>query len=340
MRGFIPVCEERMHQKNNKKERAKKIIEGYFSSDLSPEVEEIIQGWIVGEDSEDGWGEVLEMLFCEEVTKAERPDKNTIRSLKQIQKRLGWIKPVPLRRKLLRVAAAFIPALLIVGGYVWYENQKPSEKDFVAVYEISVPVNERKHIVLDDGTEVDVNSASEFSYDGDRECTLKGEGYFKVAKSDKPFIVRTNHTVVTVLGTEFNLSEQEDNGLSVVTLYSGSVKVGYESGMQILEPGMEFTYNSRDDQVHVTRFDPDAGKPLWINEGKVSQLYSLGEIFRMIESEYGVVIENKHIPDTNAQYTFRLETADSIDMIMSALRIASGDFNYRIEANRIIIEQQ
>ncbi|GHE35785.1 FecR family protein [Sphingobacterium griseoflavum] len=69
-------------------------------------------------------------------------------------------------------------------------------------------------ILLADGTKVWLNTHSELRYpicftDGIREVSLRGEGYFEVAKQElggrrMPFFVRGNAQTIQVLGTKFN----------------------------------------------------------------------------------------------------------------------------------------
>ncbi len=84
---------------------------------------------------------------------------------------------------------------------------------------------------LSDGTHVWLNAGSAITYpvifaENERKVTLRGEGYFEVAKnSAKKFIVTTNETQTEVLGTHFNINAHEDEQNTKVTLLEGSVKV-------------------------------------------------------------------------------------------------------------------
>ena len=66
--------------------------------------------------------------------------------------------------------------------------------------------------MLDDGTEIWLNSASELRYPAhfvgnERRVYLTGEAYFQVVRNEvAPFIVETRDMDVKVLGTSFNVS--------------------------------------------------------------------------------------------------------------------------------------
>ena len=98
-------------------------------------------------------------------------------------------------------------------------------------------------VILDDGTEVWLNSESVLryptKYEGkERVVELLGEGYFEVKKDHKrPFIVRTPQVDTRVLGTEFNVQAYENQPINV-TLVEGSVAVKEKHGKEIvLKPG-------------------------------------------------------------------------------------------------------
>src|SRR5690606_13396492 len=72
---------------------------------------------------------------------------------------------------------------------------------------------------------------------------LSGEAYFEVAKSDIPFLVKTDKQETEVLGTHFNIQSYDDEVLNHVTLIEGSVKVIptslIDSEPAILIPGQQ-----------------------------------------------------------------------------------------------------
>lgn len=59
-----------------------------------------------------------------------------------------------------------------------------------------------------------------------RQVELEGEGYFQVARNEKmPFVVQASGMDITVLGTEFNISNYPENAEVQTTLIKGAVKV-------------------------------------------------------------------------------------------------------------------
>jgi len=109
---------------------------------------------------------------------------------------------------------------------------------------------------LPDQTLVYLNAASSITYPASfagsayRTIHLKGEAYFEVAKDKKhPFIVKTDHQEVQVLGTHFNLNAYADMAETTTTLIEGSVAVYLNSRKNptvpgaILKPSEQAVYN-------------------------------------------------------------------------------------------------
>ena len=112
---------------------------------------------------------------------------------------------------------------------------------------LRIPKGGEYKIVLDDGTEIWLNSASELKYPAhfvgnERRVQLTGEAYFQVARNEAaPFIVETRDMDVKVLGTSFNVSVYEDEESCHATLVEGRVEVNDKVNGEkvVLTPGKQ-----------------------------------------------------------------------------------------------------
>ncbi len=88
--------------------------------------------------------------------------------------------------------------------------------------------NKIQDIILPDGSQITMNKNSIVKYPKEfsgktRTIEFKGEAFFKVEKnSEKPFIVKSGETEITVLGTSFNV---ENNNNSFIRVYVETGKV-------------------------------------------------------------------------------------------------------------------
>lgn len=144
---------------------------------------------------------------------------------------------IPSQRRLTRRAAlAASVAALVAGGYA------ASRPDILSDY--GTRAGERKTIALDDGTRIELNTASALSLDYGpfrRQVTLhRGEAYFQVASEpDRPFAVEAGPGRAVVLGTGFAMRRRDAE--TEVVLAEGRVAVSAPSapaaGTVELKPG-------------------------------------------------------------------------------------------------------
>ena len=102
------------------------------------------------------------------------------------------------------------------------ENNKPNEKPgTIEENVLTTPRGGQYQLDLPDGTKVWLNSASSITYPtafsgNQRFVIVTGEVYFEVVhNSNMPFVVKTTNSVITDLGTQFNINaypeEESDN---------------------------------------------------------------------------------------------------------------------------------
>lgn len=108
---------------------------------------------------------------------------------------------------------------------------------------ITTPSGGQFAVVLPDGSKVWLNAESTLKYPtsfhGDnRTVELEGEGYFEVQRNeDKPFRVKSNDQLITVLGTKFNVNSYQNEPYIRTTLVEGSVQVEKANEKIVLKPG-------------------------------------------------------------------------------------------------------
>jgi len=121
---------------------------------------------------------------------------------------------------------------------------------------LQVPKGGEFRVVLQDGTEVWLNSESELRYptvfSGDRrEIELKGEGYFSVTPDpERPFIVVTAGIRTKVYGTEFNVRSYDPQEVNI-TLVKGKVGVQREGAERefALKPGENARFKENEPEI-------------------------------------------------------------------------------------------
>lgn len=140
------------------------------------------------------------------------------------------------------------------------DQQKSETQQSTALNSIATPKGGKYQVNLPDGTRVWLNSASSLKFPAcfkgskERQVILDGEAYFEVFKDSKrPFKVVSNHQIVQVYGTHFNINSYSDERNTRTTLLEGSVKVSSVIGSntsigrkteQFLKPGQQSVLNN------------------------------------------------------------------------------------------------
>ena len=194
-------------------------ISNYLSGNCTEEEKEALFAYLAS--NEDAAKIFREMSAVWAVSSVPAFAKVEDANLSQIKEKIAAAEMKPVRsRKIvpvwLKVAAAII--LLLGCNYFWYTY-------------------------TENLTEVYTNADSP-----ERDVTLDGEGYFKVAKNEKiPFFVNTNGVQVKVVGTVFNVRAYDDDNYVMVSLLEGRVNLATLSGsvMKLFPSEQAFTIRIR-----------------------------------------------------------------------------------------------
>ena len=193
------------------------------------------------------------------------------------------------------------PAVILLIGcnYFWYtytENLTEVYTNADSPYEIKVPAGSRTNIVLPDGTEVSLNAGSVLRYHRgfgirERNVTLDGEGYFKVAKNaEVPFFVKTNDVQVQVVGTVFNVRAYDDDNYVMVSLLEGRVNLSASANSVMkLFPNEQALYNKNTGRME--KLKTNASKACdWLDGGLTFENASFADIAHRLERKFQVKI--------------------------------------------------
>lgn len=236
--------------------------------------------------------------------------------------------------------------LLTTDGHVVYNtgetvlDLRPSENEELR---IQTPRGITFSLVLPDGTQVWMNSASTLTYSSgllnakqEREVHLEGEAYFEVKKNDhNPFIVKSPRQELRVLGTHFNINAYADEDQVKTTLLEGRVRLSSisETPRQVdLIPGQQAVLGN--DNYRLIQADPAA-----VLDWKEGQFYfereKLPVIMRKIARWYDVdiVYNDTYSPDDFSGIISREKTLKEVLQMLEL----TGLVHFKIEGRRVIV---
>ncbi len=132
-------------------------------------------------------------------------------------------KIIPLSKRIVRWSVAAAILLLVGAGLRWLAQGSDSP----TYVEIETHENEKKEILLPDGSQIWLNENSKIVYDEkfvERKIELAGEAFFEVEHLDKkPFEIISGGATTTVLGTSFNVRAYPKEEKIEVTVETGTV---------------------------------------------------------------------------------------------------------------------
>ncbi len=204
---------------------------------------------------------------------------------------------------------------------------------------ITTPRGGQYQVVLPDGTQVWLNSASSLSFPTRftgklRQVEITGEAYFEVAKNPlMPFNVKTNRANIEVLGTHFNVMAYDDEATMKTTLLEGSVNITSGTFTARLKPGQQAQIKKSGQNAVVDNIDV-TDETAW--KDGIFQFSEVGidVILRQAARWYDVqVTYSGKIPDR--KFTGRISRNVKASVLLEMLKYTGVDL--KIEGNKIIV---
>ncbi|WP_373495978.1 FecR family protein [Aquiflexum sp.] len=272
----------------------------------------------------------------------QREKVTPIASKSAVGQRPTWTKFWDGLGQMSRVAAILVAGL----GLAWFIapiSQVSLEPEISQIEETYIQKSTRQGekllITLADGTKVWLNTSSEFDFpekfgNGNRLVSLRGEAYFEVVQDSlRPFKVKTDGLLTTVLGTSFNINTKEA-GKTNIALVSGKVEVSSSQSMVSLFPGEMLNFDNATESFDVNTFD--ASLVLGWKDGVLRfHRASLREVKEELEEWYGVEITLKNAKGVNWQFSgeYPQQMLEEVLESMSYIK----EFDYKIKGKAVTL---
>lgn len=198
---------------------------------------------------------------------------------------------------------------------------------------VTTPQAQKEIINLSDGSIVHLNVDTKIEYKPtffNRKISLKGEAFFEVESSKKPFIVETELGAIKVLGTSFNVYSR-DNIFRVIC-NTGKVQVNSKSQIFVLDKGERLVINNRDNPV---KDNIAADYSPWKNGISSFENVPLREVLSEIERQFGVEIKTEGLDDSspltiNFPNNNLAQALDELNIIIK--------FSYQINDKQVLLK--
>ena len=205
---------------------------------------------------------------------------------------------------------------------------------------IQTPKGGQYQVNLPDGTKVWLNAASSIRFPAifgkikPRVIELSGEAYFEVAHRNKqPFVVRTTHQDLMVLGTHFNVNSYQNEPSTRTTLLEGSVLINGAGKEMLLAPGEQSSVTSEG----LSKKQVDVSSAIdWKNGEFAFKNAELGTIMRKIARWYDV--EVVFMDDQISHETFggSMSRYGKVSEVLTTLALTEK-VHFKLEGRKIFV---
>ena len=251
---------------------------------------------------------------------------------------------IPLRR-IVRYAAE-LAAVAVVGiGVARMLADDRIEEWTRRTTALEVPAGQYLSMELQDGTKVWLNSASSVEYvapffSRERRVKMDGEAYFEVQHdAQAPFVVSTNGLDIKVLGTRFNIRNDDSDHRITTVLLEGAVKAyasGDEKAAVRLRSSQQLVFDTRTGAMRLTD-EPSADWSInWIDGRFCFEHDTFAEIVAELKRYYNVDIRFMDEALRSERFSGDFRVEDGIYHIMSVLQL-TYKFTYKVVGNDIEI---
>lgn len=210
---------------------------------------------------------------------------------------------------------------------------------------VSMKTNQgsRSELVLPDGSVVKLNSGSNISYfynkqQNIREVKFEGEGFFKVAKNKKPFVIRLDNGVeVKVMGTTFNLKAYKDDPVIQTSLVEGCIEMSHNNEKITMKPGEMVVFNK--ETKSLTQMEGNLSHSYgWMKNKIYMENMNICEVCKYLERIYDVNIYIQEDLKRQINYNGVIKE-ETIGDVLNALAQLSN-ISYNIDGKNIYINSK
>jgi ferric-dicitrate binding protein FerR (iron transport regulator) len=213
-----------------------KLMISRFAGSISPENDALLSSWIDQSDQHLKIYEKALKIWQNSTAKSHHGDPSTEQEWLKLKHRIEHdenkvIKFNPSFR--LKIAASLV-LIALAGVYILQRNRSDRADTPTSVSSTGEVVT----LYLPDSSKVWLNTNSRISYQKDfghhfRSVELQGEAYFEVRHDTTPFLVSTSKVNVQVLGTSFNVKDNDTT--AVITVAKGIVRLTSPSASNKVE---------------------------------------------------------------------------------------------------------
>ncbi len=209
---------------------------------------------------------------------------------------------------------------------------------------LKVPIGQTYHILLADGTQVWLNTATELQFptkfsNDFRHVKLKGEAYFEVNKNaGKPFRVEIAPEInIEVLGTSFNVRAYDDDNLIETVLEKGKILMVANGYSVELTPGDLGICERNGQSINLSRPERLENYTAWRSGKFIFENTPLIQVAKELARWYGLRVKYSEENISDIKISGQLHRSQELDTILKALE-KTGKIKFEIQNQTLWIK--
>lgn len=297
------------------------LLVKYLLQEASPEERQSIDQWLAADPANRRHFDQLKLIWDKSGRLASRGSLPDIEGEEEqawqvLNKKMhASLRPTPIRN--IRWITAAMAAAAATLAFLWWRPASTSWQQVTAGKTIRIDT-------LADGSIVTLNKHAVLSTSAinRRTVSLAGEAFFQIAPDkDHPFKVHTDHLTITVLGTSFNI--RNENKRTIVEVETGLIEISNDKNRIRVKAGESITLGPNDS---VLQAHPAANTVYKYYQPRtfVCRDTPLGALVDALNQAYGdsIVIENPALRQLPITTSFHDESLSNIlDVIKKTLDI-------------------
>ncbi len=232
------------------------------------------------------------------------------------QRKSGFLLSMRINR--MRIAAT-IMGFIALSVMVYYLTAESRYKNIHVITKL----DEHTEVMMPDGSTVILNELSDLRYSAKlfkktRELILTGEAYFTITRDvNRPFIIHTPRTLVTVLGTSFNIRAYPGEKQEIVVVSDGTVHVSLKETTNapavILKEGENVLLSNNSQSLH-KNYNTDLNYKTWMTGELIFSNTTLNDVVLSLNKYYkvNIIIDDEELKDRTLTATFRDEPFEDV----------------------------
>lgn len=262
---------------------------------------------------------------------AEPDGQRDRKGLNRLHATIRQDRSASLRKRTVRIAAAAVAAAAMFSGGYFAAGLTKEVREEISLITAHDNIGE---YTLPDGTKVWLSGEGKLSFPKDfsrelREVTLCGEAFFDVAReADRPFHVNMNGVRIEVLGTSFDVSNNDFSRNQEVVLKTGVIKVsgaGFSEPLY-MSPDQKLSIDKQTGDYSVENVDAD-NYCNWFADRLVFDNHRLCDIVTTLERRYNVEMSLSPGLADDMRMSFVVNSRDSLDDILAMIsELISADY--------------